>query len=344
MHSATHTKEMYPVSAEVGAGGEWTTPGLDYSDYSRMYTHTHKLDCHRKLAAPEWATNDKLLQQLLVVYLERRARLKPGTGTIPERLARAQAAIKAEEPMLTKRLDVICQRYVELKRQPDTGKKRLRELEIEIEGIDSQIIAARQHGFADKVLGVVHCYYRQGLSSPETAAHLKMKPPSVRVTLQRLRDSWEWMQTGKVTPRGKQRVQIDIERAKQLYAQGKTLREINLVLGRKTTKWYTLHRALKDAGVVTRKPVVRNYGVRPYKPRMPYADAITTLRFKNRLAKSLKKNPKPSCHKGHDLINPTAGHIGVSTLMRTGRIRCRTCWNKIEEARKERTQAARNAG
>src|SRR5208282_3224236 len=64
-------------------------------------------------------------------------------------------------------------------------RKRLRHLEIEIEGIDTYLRIS-ENGGADVVAATVYLYYRTGLDSVGVGAELGLKPPHVRQTLFRL--------------------------------------------------------------------------------------------------------------------------------------------------------------
>jgi hypothetical protein len=66
---------------------------------------------------------------------------------------------------------------------------------------------------------------------------------------------------------------------------------------------------------------------------MRYEDAIKSAAFRKALAKSIKANPeRKACKRGHNLVDPKAGHIHVGDLMRTGHRTCRTCWKKQQDA------------
>src|SRR3954471_1315626 len=82
-----HHKARLPVSAEYD-GQEFSSPRIDFSDYSRMSTQQHKQSGERRLPTPEWALRPDLLRSVLVHYVERRVGFrKPTPGTESERLA-----------------------------------------------------------------------------------------------------------------------------------------------------------------------------------------------------------------------------------------------------------------
>ncbi|HVB58462.1 MAG TPA: hypothetical protein VNE63_18825 [Candidatus Acidoferrales bacterium] len=73
-------KRAMPVSGRTS---------LTYDDYSRMEVFPHKSRAERRNETPEWSRNNALLAALLTRFMERRACLRPGTGTYQERLERA---------------------------------------------------------------------------------------------------------------------------------------------------------------------------------------------------------------------------------------------------------------
>jgi hypothetical protein len=130
-------------------------------------------------------------------------------------------------------IDKLCAEYVYLKRQRpfDGQQKRLRDLEIEVEALDTQLC-----GSVSQVVGCVLFYYRLGYNSAETAAELRMKPPCVRVTLLRLRQTAEAMAKNPNFVQAAKQRQVDAlvagrrsvrdEEMAAMRAQGKTYKEI----------------------------------------------------------------------------------------------------------------------
>lgn len=132
---------------------------------------------------------------------------------LKDRLDAAKVKIMAKRPGATLVMDKLCVEYVEIKQkglnpnmtdaewnlsktQPymnfaegearyQDEQKRLRHLEIEIEGIDTYL-RYTENGGADVVAAVVYLYYRTGLDSVGVGAELGLKPPHVRQTLWRL--------------------------------------------------------------------------------------------------------------------------------------------------------------
>lgn len=206
-------RREYPVNARHTVEG-WVSTGIAFEDYARMNTQQRKQSGERRLPTPTWSVNDKLLRELLVVFMEERAGLrKKQKGTLTERLERAKVAVINQRPRLIAVLTRLGAEYVTLKRlglDPTTTdeqwnasrhqpyivccageakfvaeKKRKRELEIEIEGIDTYL-RYTANGGADVIAAVVYLYYRSGLDSVGVGSELGLKPPHVRQTLWRL--------------------------------------------------------------------------------------------------------------------------------------------------------------
>lgn len=179
----------YPVSAEFTADG-WESPGLDYSDYTRMSTHTHKLDSCRQIETPAWALNDHMLRKLLVRCCELRAgfyRPQPGSDEI--RLQRAQHFLEHNvRPRQIATLEGLCRKYVTLKREGQS----VRQLEIQIENLDTSLCISSR--IPTIVAGLAYYYYRLGWDSVAVAQQLGLKPVHVRVWLSRLHGLWTRMQ------------------------------------------------------------------------------------------------------------------------------------------------------
>lgn len=208
-------RKDYPVKARRIVDG-WSSPGIDFSDYARMQTHQRKQSGERRLPTPKWAVNDTMLRALLVSFMEERAGFrKEQKGTLLERLERAKKAIINQRPRLITTIDKLCHEFVVLKQlgacpelsdeelnaslaqpmimpefaRPFISQKRQRELEIEIEGIDTYL-RCTQNGGADVVAAIVYLYYRAGLDSVGVGQELGLKPPHVRQTLWRVHETW----------------------------------------------------------------------------------------------------------------------------------------------------------
>src|SRR2546427_11953699 len=75
-------RAMYPVSVRFAAGGEVESPGLSFTDYSRMGTQSRKSCGERRLPTPVWALDPAKVRALIVRTMEVRAGLhEPQRGT-----------------------------------------------------------------------------------------------------------------------------------------------------------------------------------------------------------------------------------------------------------------------
>lgn len=158
-----------------------------------MSTHMHKLEVGRRNERPTWAINEKQLARVLATYMEARASLgkRNHEGTPAERIKRAQVRIKSQLPNRIETIQRLCKEYVELKRSPAATHKRLRELEGQIESLDTYICASQKDGGLLSAVGCVQGYFREGLTSVECAERLHIKPPHVRAIIWRLNKSAE---------------------------------------------------------------------------------------------------------------------------------------------------------
>lgn len=175
---------QYPVSAEFHGQDTWSSPGVDFSDYTRMSTYTKKLAPNRRLATPPWALNDEMLRGIIVRFVEARANIKDrkqnvAADDLKSRLAAAQARMAERRPLMIRTLDGLCRAYVTVKNSESPEAECLRKLEVEIENYDTQLRI--NDDIAAKLAGVVHLYYRMGLDSVAVAQELNLKPPHVRM-------------------------------------------------------------------------------------------------------------------------------------------------------------------
>lgn len=215
----------FPVSAHFTMDG-WISTGISYDDYRGMGLTKRKHTAERRLPTPQWAINDPQLRRLIVQFMEERAglRKKKQKGGLKQRLARAQAKIVRRRPAMMDVLSRLCKLYVHVKKfgaYPDkteveiaalaahinglatpsmyaehnkeiVDSKRARDLEIEIEGLDTYL-RITENGGAGFIVAIVYLYYRVGMDSVGVGAELGLKPPHVRQTLWRLHDCWESM-------------------------------------------------------------------------------------------------------------------------------------------------------
>jgi hypothetical protein len=242
-------RRSFPVHAEYGADGEWSSTGLDFSDYSRMQTTVRAVAPGRQLETPTWATNNMQLRELLVAFLEERAfPHKAGllTGTLTERLARAQGKLIANcGKTLIPTIDRLCKRLVALKQSApltQETQKQIRLLEQQIENVDTRLRFEQKDGGTLLALGVAYFYFRLGMASVSVGKQLGAKPPHIRQVVWRLRQTWakleRWRQDPTARPVAKQpkpkripHPPVDVERAAALLAQRCTLTDAARTLG-----------------------------------------------------------------------------------------------------------------
>ena len=258
--------QHYPVSADFHGGDSWTSTGIDFSDYSRMAIQTRKQSGERRLSTPSWAVNRTELRELLAVYLEHRARIRPGVGSYYERFLHAQAVLKRNCKRHITTLDKLCAEYVPLK-QSDPANPRLRELEIQIETLDTRI-RLEQVGYGKTLAGIVYYYYALGLDSVGVAEQLKIKPPQVRGTLFRLHECWEKFHERELERQrrslakkkawnrhkaGQPSIGCDATSIVPKYLAGMSIPEIALAVGYKENsgRWI-IRKTLREAGVKLR--------------------------------------------------------------------------------------------
>jgi hypothetical protein len=254
-----HGTTRFPVSAEYD-GESWSSPGIDFSDYSRMSTQQRKQSGERRLPTPVWSVNQSLLRAVLVRYLEKRAMLiKPQPGTEQERMQRALAVIEKSRPLLEESLKQMCAGYVQLKKS-GCDAARLKKLAEEIENHDS-VLRMNNANLAGTIIRIVHLYYRCRLDSVGVGMELGLKPPHVRQILWKLRREFECMnginQSTRIkrssehkAKRGRGRgrgCKVDVQRALQMFNAGKTYKEIGLVFG--VTRMAVVH-TLKRSGLL----------------------------------------------------------------------------------------------
>lgn len=157
---------------------------IAFSDYDRMGTFERKRAPGRRAAVPNWALNDEKLRLIICRYYEVRAGFDgPQPGTYSERLTRAHEKLLQCIPRWAAAVDKLCLEFVELKRN-GSNPPRLMKLQSLIEGVDSQIIAARRGpGF---LAAIVYEYFRCGSNSVEVGAAVGLKPPAVRQLILRM--------------------------------------------------------------------------------------------------------------------------------------------------------------
>ena len=201
-----------PVHADFGAGGEVTSTGIAFEDYSRMQTRLKKSTTGaRRLAPPPYATNDADLRRVLVAYLERRAFSKNERNLLHtvQPCSEIQAINRAEQVLhstkkqkLEATLVRLSHEYVALKKSGNADPKHLKKLEAEIQNVDTSLRVNRKA--AAVVVGVLYYYYRCGMDSVGVGAEIGITPIHVRQMLKRVSDTWEEI-TGTKIPRVERR-------------------------------------------------------------------------------------------------------------------------------------------
>jgi DNA-binding CsgD family transcriptional regulator len=238
---------MMPIEATYhGAEEGWHSTGLDYGDYSRMATHSHKPSGERRLPTPAWVFNHRDMREVITLAMEVRAGLvrplddggknKRVTswrgGTEPERLARAEQRCGELAARYEKTLKELCEDYTT---NPDAAARE--KLAKHIEHVDGLVKSYRAG--AKLLAGVVYNYYHLRLDSVGAATAIGMRPPFVRQVLFRLNKIWEVVQeirTGERKlmpwkPRAATRRQQAAQRAVALHGAGMTWEEAAKKLG-----------------------------------------------------------------------------------------------------------------
>lgn len=223
----THPVEAHYMGAEAG----WVSNGVAFEDYARMNVRMRRSSNERRLPTPVWAVNDKMLRELLVVFMEERAGIKskwPKCKTKPElkrRLSEAQNVITLKLwPDKSRVLTKLCREYVAVNAAGATGGMTDTEVltvatqvfghtplfvDHPTYGAKQMLTRKRRHdlemqienidtylrihrgGGTDVVAAVVYLYYRAGMDSVGVGAELGLKPPHVRTTLFRLHETWD---------------------------------------------------------------------------------------------------------------------------------------------------------
>lgn len=194
-----------PVSVEFHADGEVTATGFSFEEYAFAQTRIRKLHGERRLPTPSWAFDYAQQRELLARFWEMRAGiLHPRIDTPEKRLRYAyRRYMRKYVPKFRETLHELCHEFVACQ-----DPKRRRQLEIEIQGTDTQLRTAEQGPAL--IVGIIHHYYAVGLDSVGTGAELGVRPVSVRQTLNRLHKMHRAMVDGtdrKPTPEEVRRAQ-----------------------------------------------------------------------------------------------------------------------------------------
>jgi hypothetical protein len=217
MRTATHfdTHQFQKPKFQWAIGAK---TGLEFVDFAFHGMHMQfKAQASKHGPPPVWAMDNAALHLLVARFLENRAAIGPIDASIPERIARAEEELKARRPVINDRLDRLAHRYVELKRAGGDAKK-LRRLEILIQGLDMQLVVLDKSPAA-MVTAIVYLSYRAMADSVGVAQQLGLTPTMVRVILHRLKCLWERFQRPDYVPFTQHR-NAEIARANLVVAPG----------------------------------------------------------------------------------------------------------------------------
>jgi hypothetical protein len=168
------------VSAHFTAGGECVSTGISFDDYHGMRSMSRG-NFKRRKAPPTWS--DDQLQEILCVALEVRA----GIYEAPKSLSRLQRIEAAHQRLLARRdgllnaLDVLCERFMELRAVGLPTK----DVEAQIEMYDAQLLMLPR--LPAILCAVVYLSFRLGFTSTQVAHQLRVTPVFVRQVLFRIR-------------------------------------------------------------------------------------------------------------------------------------------------------------
>ncbi len=164
---------------------------LDFRDFDgNMSCRTHKAADHYRVACPDFMLQPLKLKEVIVRACECRAygNLKSvhadRSGTLEERLARAEKRIAEKRTAKIAVLDRLLQRHMEAKESGDLETAKI--LATKIEGYDTQLCCTN---VAALITAVLFLSYRAGMDSCGVSQHLegRVKPPAVRQILRRCR-------------------------------------------------------------------------------------------------------------------------------------------------------------
>jgi hypothetical protein len=317
-------RAMLPVSVRFAAGGEVESTGLDFSDYSRMGRMFHKLDSGRLSDTPSWATNDKQLRAVLVVYMERRAGLmEPGPGTEIERLLRAQKKLTEGTASLQATLDKMVHRYAEvlawLKQNPADAEAldARHECAVQIKNLDTVLLFNKD--IAGKVLRVVHCYYRLGYTSVQVETETGLKPTHVRELIFRLRKVAASLGFTNPPVRRHKRV---------IYSKPRVCIECGAPRGKgyKFCDACSFQRAQRSATVSPASASApKKISIPPTLKRQAIVSSPEFIALFEAARARMKDPNRATCKRGHPICAANA-HVG--DLRRIGKYSCDPCWKE----------------
>jgi hypothetical protein len=172
---------------------------ISFADYQHMHIQRRVRTQERRLPTPRWAVSNELLQLVLVTYLEERFYCKPVHGaTLQQRLATVRRASMYYAPRKKELLNAWLDKYQMLaaKKELNDGGKKLRNLEIQIQNLDTDLVLTEK-GHAEVIVSMIYLYYRLGWDSVTVAEQLGLKSPHVRRILRKLHRTAEWIESGR---------------------------------------------------------------------------------------------------------------------------------------------------
>jgi len=195
----TYIKPKKAVSVTKTRNGFEST-GIDFADYTGMGIRKPvQLVSGKHKPAPEWATDDSKLRELIVLYLENRTRLRPVEGhTLQERLAHAMKVLETHRPNLSAVLTKLTKEYVTTRDTEPGNKRKLRRLSLQIMNLDTQLMILSKS--AAVVTSIVYLSWRANMNSVGVAEQLGIKPPHIRTVLHRLGNLWKRHQNPNFKP------------------------------------------------------------------------------------------------------------------------------------------------
>jgi hypothetical protein len=182
-------KRAMPVqNARFDADGEPSnTSMLSFGDMDSMHVVNNKGGrVKRRIPTPLWVYNPETMQEVITRLVESRALFKgPGSGSVRERLERAEKRCMELRESKIRVLDRLCEEYLVAKYSPG-NEARAKFLARKVEEIDTQICLMTRP--AATVAAVLFYSFRVGLNSTSVAHVLRtVKPPLVRHIIHKAR-------------------------------------------------------------------------------------------------------------------------------------------------------------
>jgi len=183
-------ERQQPVDAAHcdGDGEQVCATGLSFSDYSRMQTRVRKGASHFRTGIPAYALDDEKLREVVVRAVEMRAGVpdKLVKGDHAQRMEFAHKRLLAQVPMIEKRLENLCHRFVERVQSGPLSFEERQRLERRQQELDSRLMMVAR--LPAIITAVLYLSYRVGggMDSVGVSSELGcVKPPTVRQILRR---------------------------------------------------------------------------------------------------------------------------------------------------------------